>query len=163
MTTTKASSVKSSTVTTPDVTTWWLKDPLNSANNMPIFLAPGTFDASSEDRQNIIQLLNRPDPVVLSDVIQLPTITATFVFVNEVAYQQFNNWRQLQRIGLFQGPYPVGHWYVRLGQTTNVKLDIATLRGWATPNPVLAAQMGWASPNIIKRAVDVTMQAVAAP
>lgn len=150
MTTTKSSAVVTITKTTSNTSTWWLKDPLNPANNMPIYLIPGTFDTTSLDRQNVVQLLNRADPVVLSDVVQLPSMTMTMVFLTEAAYQKFENWRQLQRVGLWQGPNPVGHWYVRLGNTVDVKLDLASLRGWATP-------------GLVKRAVDVTMQAVASP
>lgn len=135
---------------TPNTLFWWLKDPKNKVANQKLSLAPGTFDTNSQDRQNVVTINGRPDPIILNDVVGLPSITFQLVFTSDAAYQKFEKLRNTQRTLLFQGPYPSGQWYIRLGLSEDVKLNLPTLRGWA-------------SSGVIVRTIQVTAQAVAAP
>ncbi len=128
--------------------TWWLRDPL-TGNAIGLSLAPGTFDTVSTDRQQVVFIVTRPDPVVLSDAFGLPQISFQRGFVGDALYQAFEDMRATQHILLLQGPYPAGQWYVRLGETKNDSTNLPSLRYLNTEEVV--------------RNVTITAQAVAPP
>lgn len=129
---------------------WWFKDPLNPAANMPVSLQPGTLDTVSTDRQQLYQVLGRPDDVILSDAFELPQITFTLIFITDASYQAFEALRATQHVFLLQGPAPAGQWYVRCGPTKNDSTNLPSLRGFAANGKIV-------------RTVQLTLQAVAAP
>ena len=150
---TNSGSVVSSTwvqiqVASPSNLYWWLKDPLTQTA-IRLSLAPGTLDTISTDRQQVVPVLGRPDPVVLSDTFGLPQISCKLVFVGDAAYQAFETMRATQHILLLQGPYPAGQWYVRLGDTKNDSTMLPSLR--------------YLDSTKVVRNVTLTAQAVAAP
>jgi hypothetical protein len=134
--------------TSPSRLVWWLKDPLTQTA-IPLSLAPGTFETVATDRQQVVPVLTRPDPVVLSDTFGLPQITCNLVFIGDAAYQAFEAMRATQHILLLQGPYPAGQWYVRLGDTKNDSTNLPSLR--------------YLDSTKVVRNVTLTAQAVAAP
>lgn len=129
--------------------TWWLRDPLFPGAAIALSLAPGTFDTVSTDRQQVVPVLGRPDPVVLSDMFGLPELTFQLVFVDDASYQAFENFRATQHVLLLQGPYPMGQYYVRFGDTKNDSTNLPSLRYLAEGKTV--------------RNVTINAQAVAAP
>jgi hypothetical protein len=131
-----------------DPLTWWLRDPL-TGQSLPLSLSPGTFDTVHTDRQQLVPVLGRPDPVILSDAFGLPSISFQLVFVGDASYQAFENMRSTQHVLLLQGPYPTGQYYVRLGDTKNDSTNLPSLRYLGSTSVV--------------RNVSITAQAVAAP
>jgi len=134
--------------TSPAVLVWWLKDP-QTQTAVALSLAPGTFDTISTDRQQVVPVLGRIDPVVLSDTFGLPQITCKLVFIGDADYQAFEAMRATQHVLLLQGPYPAGQWYVRLGDTKNDSTNLPSLR--------------YLDAAKVVRNVTLTAQAVAAP
>ncbi len=135
----------------PTSVKWWLKDPLNPAANMEISLQPGTMKTSATEPQQVVFALNRVDPIVLSDIIKLPTITQLPLrFLSDASYQQFEALRASGHILLLQAPQEVGQWYVRLGDTKSDQLNLLSVRGY----------MG---SGILVRDVTISAQVVASP
>lgn len=128
---------------------WYLTDPLNPGTGLALSLAPGLLQTISTDRQQIVPVLSRPDPVVLSDAFGLPQITLPLVFLDDATYQAFEDLRATQHILLLRGPYPAGQWYVRLGATKADSTLLTSLR--------------YLNPGDVVRNVTLTAQAVAAP
>jgi hypothetical protein len=135
-------------VTAETTLNWWLRDPLTAAD-IPLSLAPGTFDTISTDRQQVVPVLGRPDPVVLSDIVGLPQLSFKLVFIGDPAYQAFENLRATGHILLLQGPHPMGQYYVRLGDTKNDSTNLPSLR--------------YLTSGQLVRDVTLQAQAVAAP
>ena len=46
------------------------------ASNMEISLQPGNMQTSASDPQQVVFATGRVDPIIMSDIIKLPTITA---------------------------------------------------------------------------------------
>ena len=134
--------------TSPSRLVWWLKDP-QTKQAIALSLAPGTFDTVATDRQQVVPVLGRPDPVVLSDTFGLPEISCKLVFIGDEDYQAFETMRATQNVLLLQGPYPAGQWYVRLGHTKNDSTNLPSLR--------------YLDSTKVVRNVTLTAQAVAAP
>jgi|GEM_PF-2951123 len=145
-----ASAIATSTVTATSSLRWWFKDPLNPSMNMAVSLAPGTFSRSSTERQNVVPIMGRPDPVVLSDSFGLPVISFTLIFLTNASFQAFEQLRASQHTLLLQGPYPMGQYYVRLGDTKNDETNLPSLRGWSSNGDIV-------------NTVTISAQAVAAP
>lgn len=130
---------------------WWLKDPLEPANNMEVSMQPGKLQSSATDPQQIVFPIGRPDPIVMADTIKMPTLTSIpFRFLDDSEYQAFERLRATGRVLLLQGPQEVGQWYVRLGDTKTDALDLPTMRGWSTS-------------GILLRDITISAQVVAAP
>lgn len=146
---TVASDWASAQATAPSSLSWWLSDPLIPNSSIVLSLAPGTFDTVSTDRQQIVPVLTRPDPVVLSDAFGLPLLTFSLVFTTDADYQAFENLRATQHILLLRGPWPMGQYYVRLGPTKNDSTNLPSLR--------------YLGEGIVVRNVTVSAQAVGAP
>jgi hypothetical protein len=115
------------TTNVPDSLVWWLADPVTS-QVLGLSLAPGTFDTVSQDRQQIVPIIGRPDPVVLSDAFGLPSISFQLTFIGDSDYQAFENMRATQNVLILKGPYPTGQYYVRLGPTKNDSTNLPSLR-----------------------------------
>jgi hypothetical protein len=145
---TVASPWVSATLTALASLTWWLRDPL-VGDSIALPLAPGTFDTVSSDRQQVVPVLSRPDPVILNDSFGLPQISFQLVFVGNASYQAFETMRARQHILLLQGPSPMGQWYVRLGDTKNDSTNLPSLR--------------YLGINQVVRNVSITAQACSAP
>ena len=129
---------------------WWIKDPL-VGDSLTVSLQPGTLEDTSNDRQQLYQVLGRPDPVVLSDAFELPSLQLTLIFISDANYQEFESMRARQHILLMQGPHPAGQWYVRMGATKQDSTNLKSLRTYTTSN------------GQVVRTVTLTCQAVAAP
>lgn len=134
--------------TSPHRLVWWLKDP-QTQTAIALSLAPGVLDVVATDRQQVVPVLTRPDPVVLSDTFGLPTISCKLVFIGDESYQAFESMRATQHILLLQGPYPAGQWYVRLGATKTDSTNLPSLR--------------YLDSTKVVRNVTLEAQAVAAP
>ncbi len=130
---------------------WWLKDPLNPANNMEISLQPGFMKTSASDPQQIVFPIGRVDPIVMSDIIKMPTITALPLrFLTDPEYIKFEALRAQGSGLLLQAPQQVGQWYIRLGDTKDDQLNLMSMREWI-------------GTGIIIRDVTISAQVVAAP
>jgi hypothetical protein len=124
----KASAQVTGSQAHPNPLNWWLKDPSNHTLNMRLSLTDGPFERKSTDRQNVLSPVGRPDPVVLSDVPSLPIISATFQFLSDEDYQDYEQLRASRKTLLFQGPYPMGQWYIRFGPDTGVVTNLRSVR-----------------------------------
>jgi hypothetical protein len=135
----------------PTTLRWWLKDPLIPASNMEISLQPGNMQTSASDPQQIVFPVGRVDPIIMSDIIKLPTITALPLrFLSDSEYMNFEYMRATGHILLLQAPQEIGQWYVRLGNTKQDQLNLLSMRQY----------MGT---GIIIRDVTISAQVVAAP
>ncbi len=114
----------------PDTEYWWLIHPLQPALSCRVSLQRGSLPSVRTERQQVVPIIGRPDPIVLTDTELLPKITVAMVFLNTPSYQDFLKLRATQDIVLFKGPFPTGAWYVKLGETTQDELDLATLRAY---------------------------------
>ena len=141
------------TITTGWLTSvrWWLKDPLYPANNMEISLQPGNMQTSASDPQQVVFAIGRVDPIIMSDIIKMPTITALPLrFLTDAQYQAFEALRATGRTLLLQAPKEVGQWYIRLGDTKQDELNLLSMRQWVES-------------GILIRDVTISAQTVAAP
>ncbi len=130
---------------------WWLKDPLVPANNMEISLQPGNMLTSATDPQQVVFPIGRVAPVVMFDIIKLPTITSLPLrFLTDAQYQQFEVLRASGHVLLLQAPQEVGQWYVRLGDTKQDSLNLISMRQWIEGGYII-------------RDVTISAQVVAAP
>ncbi len=130
---------------------WWLKDPLNPSANMEISLQPTKMQTSAQDPQQVVFPIGRVDPIVMSDIIKMPTITQLpLTFLDDASYQQFESLRATGHILLLQAPQEIGHWYVRLGATKSDEVNLLSVRGY----------MG---SGVLVRDVTIAAQVVAAP
>jgi len=130
---------------------WWLKDPLYPANNMEISLQPGNMQTSASDPQQVVFAIGRVDPIIMSDIIKMPTITALPLrFLTDAQYQAFEALRATGRTLLLQSPKEVGQWYIRLGDTKQDELNLLSMRQWVES-------------GILIRDVTISAQTVAAP
>lgn len=130
---------------------WWLKDPLVPANNMEISLQPGNMQSSASDPQQVVFPIGRVDPIVMADIIKLPTITSLPLrFLTDTQYQAFETLRASGHVLLLQAPQEVGQWYVRLGDTKQDSLNLLSMRQWIEG-------------GYIVRDVTISAQVVAAP
>lgn len=129
-------------------TSWWLKHLTQPDLSVPLYLDRGSdLSLTRQDSQQSYWVDGREDPIILSDVIRMPTITVTIKFISDAAYHNFLALRETTDIYLFQGPSPAGAWYVRLGAVATDNTDIASLR--------------WGAPDAVVRTVTIDMQAVA--
>ena len=130
---------------------WWLKDPLNPSANMEISMQPGNMQTSASDPQQIVFAVGRVDPIIMSDIIKMPTITALPLrFITDAEYQAFEALRATGHILLLQAPKEVGHWYIRLGDTKQDQLNLVSMRQWVASGKII-------------RDVTISAQTVAAP
>lgn len=130
---------------------WWLKDPLNPAANMEVSLQPGNMQTSASDPQQVVFPIGRVDPIVMSDIIKMPTITALPLrFLTDAEYQAFERLRASGHILLLQAPKEVGQWYIRLGDTKQDQLNLLSVRQWVGSGYII-------------RDVTISAQVVAAP
>jgi hypothetical protein len=130
---------------------WWLKDPLNPSANMELSMQPGNMETSASDPQQIVFAVGRVTPIVMSDVIKMPTITALPLrFLTDASYQAFEALRATGHTLLLQAPKEVGQWYVRLGDTKNDSLNLRSMRQWTVGGDII-------------RDVTISAQVVAAP
>lgn len=145
------SSIASISTAWPISVRWWLKDPLNPSANMEISLQPGNMQTSSADPQQVVFPVGRVAPIVMSDIIKMPTITALPLrFLTDAQYQAFEALRASGHVLLLQAPQEVGQWYIRLGDTKQDQLNLLSVRGY----------MG---SGVIVRDVTISAQTVAAP
>ena len=130
---------------------WWLKDPLIPANNMEISLQPGNMQTSASDPQQVVFAVGRVDPIIMSDIIKMPTITQLPLrFMSDSQYQQFEILRSTGRTLLLQAPMQVGQWYIRLGDTKQDQLNLQSMREYV-------------GTGVIIRDVTIAAQTVVAP
>lgn len=130
---------------------WWLKDPLNHAANMQISLQPGNMLTAATHPQQVVFTIGRVEPIIMSDTIKMPTITALPIrFLTDAEYQAFEALRATGHTLLLQAPKEVGHWYVRLGDQKQDSLNLVSMRQWVASGKLV-------------RDVTVSAQVVAAP
>ena len=145
-----ASSASTANATWLTSVRWWLKDPLNPSANMQISMQPGKMATTATDPQQIVFAVGRVSPIIMSDVIKMPSMNLPLRFLTEAEYQAFEALRATGHTLLLQAPKEVGHWYVRLGDTKNDQLDLKSMRQWVASGKII-------------RDVTVTAQTVAAP
>ena len=110
---------------------WWLKDPLNPSANMEISLQPGEMGTSAGYPQQVVFATGRVDPIIMTDIIKLPTITSLPLrFLTDAQYEAFEDLRATGHTLLLQAPQEVGQWYVVLGDTKNDMLNLLSMRQW---------------------------------
>ncbi len=130
---------------------WWLKDPLNPAANMEISLQPGVMQTSATDPQQVVFAIGRVDPIIMSDIIKMPTITSLPLrFLTDAQYQAFEALRATGHVLLLQAPQEIGQWYIRLGDTKQDQLNLLSMRQWVGSGYII-------------RDVTISAQTVAAP
>ena len=146
-----SSPLVSISVNWPTSVRWWLKDPLQPANNMEISLQPGFMQTSASDPQQIVFPVGRVAPIIMSDIIKMPTITSLPLrFLTDAQYQAFEKMRASGHVLLLQAPQEVGQWYIRLGDTKTDELNLLSVRQYL-------------GSGIIVRDVTISAQTVAAP
>ncbi len=124
-----SSSIAKLAVGWPVSVRWWLKDPLNPSANMEISLQPGQMKTAATDPQQIVFPIGRVTPVILSDIIKMPTISELPLrFLTDAEYQSFERLRASGHVLLLQAPKEVGQWYIRLGATKNDSLNLMSVR-----------------------------------
>lgn len=132
-------------------TRWWLKDPLNPSANMEISLQPGDMQTSASEPQQVVFSIGRVDPIIMSDIIKMPTITALPLrFLTDAQYQAFEALRATGHILLLQAPQEVGQWYIKLGDTKQDQLNLLSVRQYL-------------GSGIIVRDMTISAQSVPAP
>lgn len=130
---------------------WWLKDPLNPPANMEISLQPGAMMTSASDPQQVVFAIGRVDPIIMSDIIKMPTITQLPLrFLTDAQYLAFERLRSTGHTLLLQAPQEVGQWYIRLGDTKQDSLNLMSVRQWVGSGYII-------------RDVTISAQTVAAP
>ncbi len=135
----------------PTSVRWWLKDPLNPSANMEISLQPTQMKTSAQDPQQVVFPIGRVDPIIMSDIIKMPTITELpLTFLDDPSYQKFEALRATGHILLLQAPQEIGQWYIRLGSTKSDAVNLLSVRGY----------MG---SGVLVRNVTISAQTVAAP
>lgn len=115
------SATASGTVT---FSTWWLKDPANSALNREVnVLQP--LRSERKEQQGVFRTLGRDRPVVVSGPLTGEEGELEIDFVNETEYDAFEALRLNQRVLLLQSPFD-DNYYVRLGESRRTSFDAAT-------------------------------------
>jgi len=103
---------------------WWLKDPLNSANNMIIDVLPA-FTTVIDEAVARFEPLGRPHPVVISDVVHGQDGQLKIMTIGETAYQALKILLRTQHALLLQSPWSSEQWYIRITSTRSIELQ-----GW---------------------------------
>jgi hypothetical protein len=91
---------------------WWLKDPLNSANNLMVNAHPGKKTSTTEG-VSVHRALGRIKPLVLADVVRGEDGDIDFWTATAADYANLRGLLMAQRTLLLVDPHGL-QWYVRI-------------------------------------------------
>ncbi|MGB6771188.1 MAG: hypothetical protein WBF51_04205 [Candidatus Dormiibacterota bacterium] len=147
--TSPASSTQS---TTASLGNWWLKNPLNSAQNITVEVS-ADFTTDRLEQSTVIYPLGQTRPSVIFDVITGTDGGATVTTTTTAAYTALETILGAQAVLLVQNPFG-GNWYVRLAITTSsasTAQESGTLSASSAASPFRTTVLSW---------VEVGLQAV---
>lgn len=116
---------------------WWLKDPYNSAANMMVDIADGSFQIKYPEDQAIYNPLGRSRKVFIADTVKGAEFRFTLDFIVEAEYAAFKALRNSQHVLLLQRWWTGEQWFIRLGDIMDTEeMNSSPVRRFVTMEAV---------------------------
>lgn len=94
------------------LTTWWLRDPLNEVEDLRLYIVDDELPIATVEDQDVIEAIDRRDPVVTKGVTRTMTMNPTIDLVGYAELTKLNALRALKRTLLLQAPMYDRIWWV---------------------------------------------------